>query len=67
MVDVDWGSTLDHLTGIMSNNVTTRLFSKKSVLVLGPDYFPPPARGKKVLYFFAYYIAGLITCNGRVL
>jgi hypothetical protein len=48
MVDLDWGTTLDHLTGIMSNNVATKLFSKKSVLVLGPEYFPPPAKGKKV-------------------
>ncbi|KAI0256789.1 hypothetical protein BJV78DRAFT_1117205 [Lactifluus subvellereus] len=47
MVDLDWGTTLDHLTGIMSNNVATKLFSKKSVLVLGPEYFPPPAKGKK--------------------
>lgn len=53
MVDLDWGSTLDHLTGIMSNNVATKLFSEKSVLVLGPEYFPPPAKGKKVLSFFA--------------
>jgi hypothetical protein len=48
MVDLDWGTTLDHLTGIMSNNVATKLFSKKSVLVLGPEYFPLPAKGKKV-------------------
>jgi hypothetical protein len=53
MVDLDWGTTLDHLTGIMSNNVATKLFSKKSVLVLGPEYFPPPARGKKVFLLFA--------------
>lgn len=53
MVDLDWGSTLDHLTGIMSNNVATKLFSEKSVLVLGPDYFPTPAKGRKVLYSFA--------------
>ena len=52
MVDLDWGTTLDHLTGIMSNNVATKLFSKKSVLILGPEYFPPPAKGKKVLYSF---------------
>jgi hypothetical protein len=48
MVDLDWGTTLDHLTGIMSNNVATKLFSKKSVLVLGPEYFPLPTKGKKV-------------------
>jgi hypothetical protein len=48
MVDLDWGTTLDHLTGIMSNNVATKLFSKKSVLVLGQEYFPLPAKGKKV-------------------
>ncbi|KAI0306486.1 hypothetical protein B0F90DRAFT_1665773 [Multifurca ochricompacta] len=47
MVDLDWGTTLDHLTGIMSNNVATKLFSNKSILVLGQDYFPPPAKGKK--------------------
>ncbi|KAH9063350.1 hypothetical protein EDB87DRAFT_174484 [Lactarius vividus] len=47
MVDVDWGTTLDHLTGIMSNKVPTKLFSKMSVLVLGQEYFPPPAKGKK--------------------
>ncbi|KAI0282996.1 hypothetical protein BGY98DRAFT_911778 [Russula aff. rugulosa BPL654] len=47
MVDLDWGTTLDHLTGIMSNNVATKLFSKKSVLVLGQEYFPLPAKGKK--------------------
>lgn len=47
MVDLDWGTTLDHLTGIMSNNVATKLFSKKSVLVLGPEYFPLPTKGKK--------------------
>jgi hypothetical protein len=52
MVDLDWGSTLDHLTSIMSNSVATKLFSKKSILVLGPEYFPPPAKGKKVLFFF---------------
>jgi len=49
MVDLDWGTTLDHLAGIMSNTVATKLFSKKSVLVLGPEYFPKPAKGKKVL------------------
>lgn len=48
MVDLDWGTTLDHLTGIMSNKVPTKLFSKMSVLVLGQEYFPPPAKGKKV-------------------
>jgi hypothetical protein len=48
MVDLDWGTTLDHLSDIMSNNVPTKLFSTKSVLVLGPEYFPPPAKGKKV-------------------
>jgi hypothetical protein len=53
MVDLDWGTTLDHLTGIMSNNVATKLFSKKSVLVLGPEYFPLPTKGKKVHSFFA--------------
>ncbi|KAI9466296.1 hypothetical protein BJY52DRAFT_1112319 [Lactarius psammicola] len=47
MVDLDWGTTLDHLTGIMSNKVPTKLFSKMSVLVLGQEYFPPPAKGKK--------------------
>ncbi|KAH9043147.1 hypothetical protein EDB85DRAFT_916951 [Lactarius pseudohatsudake] len=47
MVDIDWGTTLDHLTGIMSNKVPTKLFSKMSVLVLGQEYFPPPAKGKK--------------------
>jgi len=47
MVDLDWGTTLDHLTGIMSNTVATKLFSQKSVLVLGPEYFPPPAKGKR--------------------
>ncbi|KAI9509660.1 hypothetical protein F5148DRAFT_978067 [Russula earlei] len=47
LVDLDWGSTLDHLTSIMSNNVATKLFSDQSVLVLGPEYFPPPAKGKK--------------------
>ncbi|KAI0006117.1 hypothetical protein BJV74DRAFT_761212 [Russula compacta] len=47
MVDLDWGTTLDHLTSIMSNNVAMKLFSNKSVLVLGPEYFPPPAKGKK--------------------
>jgi hypothetical protein len=51
MVDFDWGTTLDHLTGVMSNSVATKLFSNKSVLVLGPEYFPPPAKGKKVLFF----------------
>jgi hypothetical protein len=51
MVDLDWGTTLDHLTGIMSNNVATKLFSKKSVLVLGQEYFPLPAKGKKVPSF----------------
>jgi hypothetical protein len=54
MVDLDWGTTLDHLTGIMSNNVATKLFSNKSVLVLGPEYFPPPARGKKVLVLVSF-------------
>ena len=48
MVDLDWGTTLHHLSEIMSNNVATKLFSTKSVLVLGPEYFPPPAKGKKV-------------------
>lgn len=52
IVDLDWGTTLDHLTGIMSNNVAMKLFSNKSVLVLGPEYFPPPAKGKKVRIFF---------------
>ncbi|KAI0302130.1 hypothetical protein BC826DRAFT_987384 [Russula brevipes] len=47
MVDLDWGTTLDHLTSILSNNVPTKLFAGKSVLVLGPQYFPPPAKGKK--------------------
>jgi len=47
-VDLDWGTTFDHLTEIMSNNVASKLFSDKSVLVLGPEYFPPPAKGKKV-------------------
>jgi hypothetical protein len=51
MVDLNWGKTLDYLTAIMSNNVATKLFSEKSVLVLGPEYFPPPAKGKKVLHF----------------
>ena len=49
MVDLDWGTTFDHLADIMSNDVATKLFSSKSVLVLGPEYFPPPAKGKKVL------------------
>jgi hypothetical protein len=53
MVDLDWGTTLDHLTSILSNNVATKLFAGKSVLVLGPQYFPPPAKGKKVLSSFA--------------
>jgi len=47
MVDLDWGTTLDHLTGIMSNKVPTKLFSNMSILVLGQEYFPPPAKGKK--------------------
>lgn len=51
MVDLDWGTTLDHLTGIMSNKVPTKLFSNMSILVLGQDYFPPPAKGKKVSFW----------------
>ena len=51
MVDLDWGTTLDHLTGIMSNKVPTKLFSNMSILVLGQEYFPPPAKSKKVTLF----------------
>ena len=51
MVDLDWGTTLDHLTGIMSNKVPTKLFSNMSILVLGQEYFPPPAKGKKVNFW----------------
>ncbi|KAI0273722.1 hypothetical protein BC834DRAFT_224345 [Gloeopeniophorella convolvens] len=47
LVDFDWGKTLDHLTDVMSNSVPTKLFAGQSVLVVGQEYFPPPAKGKK--------------------
>jgi hypothetical protein len=66
MVDLDWGTTLDHLIDIMSNNVATKLFSTKSVLVLGPEYFPPPAKGKKVHISLLLSSTELIACDARV-
>ena len=65
LVDLDWGTTIDHLTEIMSNSVASKLFSEKSVLVLGPEYFPPPAKGKKVDFVsLGRTEFGLITCKG---
>lgn len=67
MVDLDWGTTLDHLTGIMSNKVPTKLFSNMSILVLGQDYFPPPAKGKKVSFLVVLVGSAQLTttrCQG---
>ncbi|TDL21567.1 hypothetical protein BD410DRAFT_724157 [Rickenella mellea] len=40
VVDLDWGSSLEHLTDIMSNAVPHKLLSGKNVLCLGTDLLP---------------------------
>ncbi|TFK42505.1 hypothetical protein BDQ12DRAFT_676322 [Crucibulum laeve] len=45
-VDLDWGDCRDHLTHIMENKVPSKLFTKKSILCVGPDLMPFP-KGRK--------------------
>lgn len=51
MVDLDWGSSLDHLQGIMANRVPQKILKGASVLCLGADLLPLPA--KKVSEVFS--------------
>jgi hypothetical protein len=47
MVDLDWGNCTENLSDIMSNQVASKLFTKKSILCLGAEFVPLP-KGKKV-------------------
>ncbi|KAA1471085.1 hypothetical protein DENSPDRAFT_775740 [Dentipellis sp. KUC8613] len=47
LVDMDWGNSNEHLTEILSNSVPTKVFTGKSVLLVGTEYFPLPAKGRR--------------------
>ncbi|TFY72687.1 hypothetical protein EVG20_g355 [Dentipellis fragilis] len=47
LVDMDWGNSNEHLTEILSNSVPTKVFVGKSVLLVGTEYFPLPAKGRR--------------------
>lgn len=47
-VDMDWGNSIHHLSGIMENAVPCKLFDNQSILCIGPELVPQP-KGKKVV------------------
>lgn len=47
LVDFDWGDSTEHLTEIMSSHVPSKLFSDKSILIIGAEYVPPASKAKK--------------------
>ncbi|KAL5511089.1 hypothetical protein ACEPAH_4304 [Sanghuangporus vaninii] len=44
MVDLDWGSSAEHMTEIMENPVPLKVLYGTSVLCVGPELFPQPPK-----------------------
>ncbi|KAL5532573.1 hypothetical protein ACEPAF_4347 [Sanghuangporus sanghuang] len=44
MVDLDWGSSAEHMTEIMENPVPLKVLNGTSVLCVGPELFPQPPK-----------------------
>ncbi|KAL5489753.1 hypothetical protein ACEPAI_4585 [Sanghuangporus weigelae] len=44
MVDLDWGSSAEHMTEIMENPVPLKVLNGTSVLCVGPELFPHPPK-----------------------
>ncbi|KAL5529763.1 hypothetical protein ACEPAG_5748 [Sanghuangporus baumii] len=44
MVDLDWGSSAEHMTEIMENPVPLKVLNGSSVLCIGPELFPQPPK-----------------------
>ncbi|KAI0322255.1 hypothetical protein OF83DRAFT_1049803 [Amylostereum chailletii] len=40
LVDLDWGSSPSHLSDVMANTVAPKIFTGKSILLVGLEYFP---------------------------
>ena len=51
MVDLDWGTSTEHLTEIMENRVPQKVLAGADILCVGSDLFPLPA--KKVCSFLS--------------
>ncbi|KAI0082615.1 hypothetical protein K474DRAFT_1654725 [Panus rudis PR-1116 ss-1] len=47
LVDYDWGNSPQYLKEMLNDGVPAKVFSKKSILCLHPDFVPPPKNGKR--------------------
>lgn len=60
IVDLEWGTAVEHLTEITDNKVPTRVLKGLHVLCVGPDLFPQPPAKKVNL---SYSCASIILMN----
>ena len=48
LVDLDWGNSKQHLTEITANLVPPKVFERRSILCISPQFVPCRQKGKKV-------------------